>query len=252
MTQDAIIVEIENVLERLEITLDQCTRKLLRVEEAQKVIAETDRKLEELLPPDSTAFRIYDRSKREHTLWWKETISGYVHPCDCKNIEQWVKIVRTILNEYEPEFLRGECVEKKQYFLSPGDVYRAKKLLLKTMKRAKKSLAVVDPYLDEEIFDYIESLDVLVDIQLITANQKPMFRQLYSVLKTTRPNIEAKVYHHCHDRFLVIDGSEVWHLGASINGVGKKASMINKVIDLAERNRLLSDFNAWWSNGAVI
>ena len=131
-------------------------------------------------------------------------------------------------------------------------MYLAKKLLLKTMKRAKKSLAVVDPYLDEEIFDYIESLDISIDICLITGTPKPMFRQLYNALKTKRSNIEAKEYHLCHDRFLVLNGFEVWHLGASINGAGKKAFMISKVVDSDERNRLLSDFNAWWSNGTII
>ena len=252
MAHEVIIAVLENVLECLETATDQCARKLLRVEEAQKVITEADQKLEELLPPYSTAYRIYDRSKRERTLWWTETTSGYVKQDNCKNFEQWVKIVRDVINECEPEFLRGERGEKKQYFLSAGNVYRAKKLLLKIMKRAKKSLAIVDDYLDEEIFDYIESLDKSVDIQLITANRKSMFRQLYNALKTTRLNTEAKECHDCHDRFLIVDGSEVWHLGASINGVGKKAFMVNKVIDSDERNRFLSDFNTWWTDRTII
>lgn len=252
MTQDKIIAGLEDVLERLETALDECNRKLLRLEEAQKAIKKAELKLEEILPPDSTAFRIYDRFKRERTLWWRKTMSGYVDPSGCENIGQWVKIVRNIINEYESEFLRAECVGKKQYFLPAGDRYRAMKLLLKIMKRAKKSLSVVDPYLDEEIFYYIESLDASVDVQLITATLKPMFRKLYNALKTTRSNIEAKVCHDCHDRFLIVDGTEVWHLGASINGIAKKASMVNKVIDLDECNRLLLDFNDWWSKGKII
>jgi len=252
MAQDAIIVELENALEKLEIAADQCTRGLLRIEEAKKIIEEADRKLKELLPPDSPAFRIYERSILECSLWWNVTRSGYVDEENCKNIEHRINIVQNVINEYEPEFLRGELGEKKQYFLSAGDVYLAKKLLLKTMKRANKSLAVVDPYLDEEIFDYIESLDISIDICLITGTPKPMFRQLYNALKTKRSNIEAKEYHLCHDRFLVLNGFEVWHLGASINGAGKKAFMISKVVDSDERNRLLSDFNAWWSNGTII
>ena len=254
MTQDEIIAGIEDVLERLETALDKCNRKLLRLEEAQQAIKEADLKLEELLPLDSNAFRIYDRSKQEYALYWNKPKGGsvYVDPRDCRNIEQWVNIVRDVINEYEPEFLRDECVDKKQYFIPAGDRYRAMKLLLKIMKRAKKSLSVVDPYLDEEIFDYIESLDVSVDIILITATLKPMFRKLYNALKTTRSNIEAKVCHDCHDRFLIVDATEVWHLGASINGIAKKASMVNKVIDLDECNRLLLYFNDWWSKGKII
>lgn len=252
MTENATIAALENVLEGLEIAVDRCRRKLLRVEEAKKVITEADCKLEELLPADCTAFRIYDRSKRGRTLWWEDTMSGYVDRRDCENIESWVKIVREVINEYEPEFLRGERSDKKQYFLSAGDVYRAKKLILKIMKRAKKSLAIIDPYLDEDIFDYIDSLDASVGIQLITSSVKPMFKQLYHALQGTRSNTEAKVCHLCHDRFLVIDSSEIWHLGASINGVGKKAFMVNKIIDSEECNKLKSDLKTWWSKSAIV
>ena len=251
MGQELKIAELEDILERLEIAADQCSRELLRTEEAQKVIREADERLGQLLPPDSTAFRIYDRSKRK-TLYWKVTISGYVDKKDCKNIEHWVTIVRDVLNEYEPEFLRGERGDKDQYFLPEGDRYRAIKVVLKIMKRAKKKLAVVDTYLDEEIFDYIESLDALVDIKLIISSKKPMFLRLYNAFKATRPNIDAKECHHCHDRFLVVDESEVWHLGTSINGVGKKACMVNKITNPEERTRFFSYFTDWWSQGTII
>jgi len=251
MDNDAIIAELENILEKMEIAADYCTRGMLRIDEAQKIIEEADQKiLSELLHPDSLAFRIYEGSILERTLWW----TGYDYVCqeDCENIEHRINTVRNVINEYEPEFLRGERSEKKQYFLSARDVYRAKRVLLSIMKRAKHSLVVVDPHLDEEIFDYIDSLDMSVDVKLITGNKKPMFQQLYNALKTTRSNIETKEHQDCHDRFLVLDDSDVWQLGTSINGVGKKASMLNKVIDSDEQNRFISDFNTLWTNGTNI
>ncbi len=252
MAQDAIIVELEDMLGHLETAKDKCSRNLLRIDEAKKVITDVHQKLEKLLPADSTAFRIYDKSKREHTLWWKVTISRYVSKSNCENIGLWIKILREIISEYEPDFLRGERVGKKQYFLPAGDRYHAMKLVFRIMCRAQRNLAIVDQFLDDKVFDYIESLEMSVDIKLITADQKPIFRKLYNALKTKRPNIEAKVCHDCHDRFLVIDGSEIWHLGASINGVGKQASMVNKVTDSDEYKRFLSNFNTWWSNGTII
>ena len=86
----------------------------------------------------------------------------------------------------------------------------------------------------------------------LTANQKSIFKKLYYALKTTRTNIEAKVCQECHDRFLILDASEVWHLGASINSIGKKASMVNKVSDTNEFERFLTDFRTWWSTGTII
>jgi hypothetical protein len=75
---------------------------------------------------------------------------------------------------------------------------------------------------------------------------------LYDALKQKRPNIEAKKNPDFHDRFLIIDGSEVWQLGASINGTGKKAFMVNKVVDQDEVSRVLSDYDKWWTNGEPV
>lgn len=252
MTENTTIVAFEDVLEGLGAAVDRCRRKLLRIDEARNIIAEADLKLEELLPTDSTAFRIYERSKREDTLWWTNTMSQYVDHRDCANIETWVKIVREVINEYEPDFLHRERSDKSQYFLSAGDVYRAKKTILRIMKRARTSLIIVDPYLDEDIFDYVDALDISVTIQFVTSNVKPMFKQLYRALQTSRSNIEVKVCHLFHDRFLVIDGSEIWSIGASINGAGKKAFVVDKIFDPNESNRLSSDIKMWCSESTAI
>lgn len=252
MNRDDIVVELEHVLENLKKALKQCSRGLLTQREGSQVIRDADKKLEEVLPPDSTAFRIYDRLKRERTDYWKVTISGYIHPPDCKNFERWIDIVQNVVNEYQPEIPGSRYEKKEQYFISAGDEYGAQRLLLKIMKRAKKSLAIVDPYLDENIFDYVDTLNTSVDIQLVTAQTKPIFRNLYNSLKTTRLNIEAREYHRSHDRFLIIDGSELWHLGASINKFGEKDSMINKVIDAEEASKFFSAFEDYWSKGKKI
>ena len=34
--------------------------------------------------------------------------------------------------------------------------------------------------------------------------------------------IEVHVCKKCHDRFLIIDGTDVWHIGASLKDLGKK------------------------------
>ena len=36
------------------------------------------------------------------------------------------------------------------------------------------------------------------------------------------PPVEIRIYNKCHDRFLIIDGTEVYHIGASMKDLGKK------------------------------
>ena len=36
------------------------------------------------------------------------------------------------------------------------------------------------------------------------------------------PQIGIHIYRKCHDRFMIIDSEEVWHIGASLKDLGKK------------------------------
>ena len=252
MTQDVVILEIEEILERLETAKIQCLGKVLRITEAQEIIEKTDQKLKTLLPFDSPALRIFVQAKRELNTYWSETKSGFAAEIDCVNISEWIKILRKIIHEYEPEFLHGEKVGKKQYSLPAGDIYHARKLLLRIMQRAQINLAVVDLSLDAEILTYIELLDESVDIQLLAPSHNLKFRTFYSDLKTKRPNIEAREYGDCQGIFLIIDNSEVWQVNTSINELGKEPCVVNEVTDFSQGNQFLSDFNSWWSKGSRI
>ena len=252
MNKDGIINELEKILEKLETALENCSNKILFIKEAQEIISETKEKIEKLLPKDTIAYRVYDRLKHESNFWWEESDTEYVMQSHSKIIEYWILIVQKVMNEFEPEFLRYEKRSKTQFFIHAGEFYRAKKIIYKIMKKAQNKLSIVDSYLDDTVFDYIESIDNLIEIRLITSNKKPIFKQLYNSLKTTRSNIEARESHLCHDRFLIIDAVEIWHLGTSINNAGKKAFMINKVNDSDEINKLTTNFQSWWSQGIPI
>ena len=152
----------------------------------------------------------------------------------------------------DPEFLQNESCRKTQFYFDPGDSYSPMKKIFSILNSASKSVAIIDQYLDADVFDYVGSLDSNISVQLITGSQKPIFPKLLHALQNKFPKLEARECSHCHDRFLIIDSNEVWHMGASLNGIGKKAFMINKVTDASEIKRFLDDFNNWWLNGLVI
>lgn len=242
MNTESTIAELEAELEKLEIIAENCERQILLIKEAQFVLNTTQSRITSLLDKNSVAFRVFDRMIREKTLWWESTMSGYVSPKDCSNIKTFIKILHATINELEPEFLREEKREKKQYFIQDGDEYRAKKTIFKLMKRATQELVIVDPYLDETIFDYIESLDSSIGVTMPTESKKAIFPKLLKAFVVKRTNVEARECSACHDRFLIIDQNEIWHLGASINHAGKKAFMINKVSEQNEKDDFLKNW----------
>ena len=113
-------------------------------------------------------------------------------------------------------------------------------------------LSIVDVYLDDSIFDYLKSLDPGIQTELLTADRKPIFKTLYLPFVTERGNIEARQSKNYHDRFIIIDDSIIYHLGASINYAGRKAFMIKKIEDDEEKKKLTNDFSNWWSTAKPI
>ncbi len=120
---------------------------------------------------------------------------------------------------------------KKEFYLSAGEEYEAKKAIWGIMKMASTKLFIVDEWLDDFIFGYLESLDPNIQVKLLTANRKPIFKTLYLPFLKERGNIETRESKNYHDRFMIIDESVIYHLGASINYAGRKAFMVNKIED---------------------
>lgn len=246
------IMQLESLFESLEKAVSQVDEGTIRVSELQEIVKKTDDDLNEMLEKDSLEWRIYDSRKKQTTLWWQESHSGYALKSHRVNVEHWIEIVTKILNASEPEFLRQIKRPKKEIYLSAGEEYEAKKTIFGIMKMASTKLFIVDEWLDDSIFDYLESLDPTIQVKLLTANRNPLFKTLYLPFVKKRGNIEARESKNCHDRFIIIDESVIYHLGASINYAGRKAFMIHKIEDEQEKKKFTKDFTNWWNAGKPI
>lgn len=252
MGLEEAIAQLERVLQDAEVLEDRCRGGVLRISEASDQLRALEERARNVVSNDSDPARLFDRRRHESTDWWTTTMSGYVAEKDCDNIARFVRIVREILNLFEPEGLRDVARPKSQFFFGAGEAYRATKELFKILKRANSEVAIVDEYLDTTVFDYIESLDRGVSVKLLTGTKKPIFPRLLSGLQAQGIKIEARENTQCHDRFVLLDSQVIWHLGASINGIGKKAFMISRVNDAEELKKFFGDFQQWWAQAQPI
>ncbi len=252
MSEESLIMEIEKMYNRAKEPADGCEKRILRKAEVRNELVSIDRQLQSVLPKDSVAYRIFDRRRLEHTDWSIVGVSGYVDNSDLKNVKYRIETMNEILEFLDPEFLQSESRRKTQFYFEPGDSYNPRKKVFNILKSASKNVAIIDQYLDADVFDYIESLYTTINILLITGSHKPIFPKLLHDLQRKFVNLEARECNQCHDRFLIIDSDEIWNMGTSLNGTGKKAFMINKVTEPIEVKRFLEDFNDWWNNGQVL
>jgi hypothetical protein len=246
MSDNTITPKLNKMVESLENLADRCARQLLYQTELKAYLEELPTQLEQLLSTeaDSDAFRIFDRMRLENPMFWSVFETKYVQQEDCKKVHIWLDLVHKVLESYEPACLGISL--KNQILLQEGDFYGAKSKVYALLTRAAIQLDIVDSYMDDEIFPYINSLPESLLCRLLTHNKKEIFPTLYHALRKSRMTLEARESKDIHDRFIVLDKREVWTLGASLNGIGKNTCMLTKITDPIESKKIIGEIDAKW------
>jgi hypothetical protein len=251
LAQDQV-TSLEALLADVETSLGRCQARLLTSNDVSKHLASFWGRAMQVAGPGSDEWRVLDREMKSHPTWVEVTTTGYARAKECDHFVLLRSLLKRLLDESEPEFLRRQNRPSLQRLFLPGEIYEAKKAVFEAMARATQSLGIVDEYLDQSIFDYLQSLDTGLNLRILTGNVKPIFRALFIPFAAQRGRAEARLCRESHDRFIVLDGIRAVHLGTSINSLGTRAFMINEVTDKVELDRLLKQFADWWAAGQPI
>ena len=110
-----------------------------------------------------------------------------------------------------------------------GQIFDAYKFATDLIKSAKKSLVLIDNYVDESVLLMLSKREAGVSAKIYTANlSKQLTLDLAKHNKQYTP-IEIFMHTTSHDRFLIIDDAEVYHIGASLKDLGKKLFAFSKL-----------------------
>lgn len=119
------------------------------------------------------------------------------------------------------EALEDKTLKPKQGIFYNGEIFEAYIFINDLLKTAKDEIILLDNYIDETIltlFSKYANIKVKIYTHTITKQLKLDFQKYQTQYK----NIELKEFKNSHDRFLIIDKNEIYHLGASLKDLGKK------------------------------
>ena len=102
-----------------------------------------------------------------------------------------------------------------------GQVFDAYRFVSDLMRKAKKSIVLIDNYVDDTVLTLLDKREVGVAATIYTQRISSQFQLDVDRHNIQYPHIEIKQFNKAHDRFLLID-DEVYHIGASIKDLGKK------------------------------
>ena len=135
------------------------------------------------------------------------------------------------LNQLEQRVSRTE--EKIDFFvitsLPPvegifhdGQIFDAYKFAADLIRSAKKSILLIDNYVDESVLLMLFFFNDTATTEIYTQTVSHQLQLDLQKHNSQYPPIGIHIYRKCHDRFLIIDCEEVWHIGASLKDLGKK------------------------------
>lgn len=127
--------------------------------------------------------------------------------------------------------------EVKQNIFFDGQIYDAFSFIVKLVKRAEKQIILIDNYVDINTLNILCKKNRGVDVVIMTAGKGRLSTKDVKKFNAQYPQLSVKITPAFHDRFLIIDKTEVYHVGASIKDAGKKCFGITKIedSDLIER-----------------
>lgn len=112
-------------------------------------------------------------------------------------------------------------IPKKGIFYD-GQIFDAYVFICDLIKSAKKSIVLIDNYVDESVLTLFSKRNKSVDITIYTKKVTKEFKLDLEKYNEQYARIEIKEFNKAHDRFLILDEQDVYHIGASLKDLGKK------------------------------
>ena len=125
--------------------------------------------------------------------------------------------------------IESKEITPKQGIFFDGQIFDAYKFVSDLIRRAKKSIIIIDNYIDDSVLQLLTKRKKSVTVKIFT---KAISKQMSLDVKkynSQYPPVEIKQFKYAHDRFIIIDDKEVFHFGASLKDLGKKWFAFSKL-----------------------
>ena len=170
----------------------------------------------------SVGYRVKSIRGTQFRIWANAILKSYllkgyaVH----NRLEQLER--KVVQHDQQLEEIIQVALPPKEGVFFEGQIFDAYQLITSIIKKAKKSIILIDNYVDETVLTLLSKRKKGVKGTIYT---KEISKQLELDIQKHNAQYEAiqvLQFTKAHDRFLIIDEQEVYFIGASIKDLGKK------------------------------
>ena len=130
------------------------------------------------------------------------------------------------------ELQKNEQNQFKQKIFFDGQIYDAYSLIIDIIKTAKDKILIIDNYIDDSILKMLSKKNKNVEVVILTSQNSKLTKLDVQKFNEQYPILKLAMTNKFHDRFIIIDNKELYHIGASLKDLGKKCFAISKIEDI--------------------
>ncbi|SHE69783.1 Virulence protein RhuM family protein [Mariniphaga anaerophila] len=180
----------------------------------------------------SIGYRVKSKRGIQFRIWANRILKeyllkGYTTNQRIERIESDVHQLKRKVDEFDFH-IRTNLPPSEGIFFD-GQIFDAHKFVSELIKSATRSIVLIDNYIDESVFILLSKKSPDVCVNIYTANISEQLKLDSKRFNAQYPPIVVHKFNKAHDRFLIIDQTTVYHIGASLKDLGKKWFAFSKI-----------------------
>ena len=189
----------------------------------------------------SVGYRVKSKQGTQFRIWATNVLRDYLLKGYAMNqrIERIENNVENLSKEVKQISLQLKTQElPNQGIFFDGQVFDAYAFFSSIIKKAKKEIILIDNYIDESTLTHLSKKENQVKVILYTKTTSQQLTLDINKANEQYGGFEVHAFTKSHDRFLIIDGEMVYHIGASLKDLGKRWFAFTKMEKTSVENIL--------------
>lgn len=181
----------------------------------------------------SIGYRVNSKNATLFRKWANSVLKDYLLKGYSIN-KRLSELERTVAQHTEKiDFFVRTALPPVEGIFYNGQIFDAYKFATDLVKSARRSIVLIDNYVDETVLLMLSKRSVGVSATIYTQRITQQLQLDLDRHNSQYPPIDIRTYRDSHDRFLIVDETDVYHIGASLKDLGKKMFAFSKLDILA-------------------
>jgi hypothetical protein len=180
----------------------------------------------------SVGYRVNSKKGTQFRIWASRILKdyllkGYAINNRMNRLEDNLESLKNKVNQIDLQ-INTHLIPTQGVFFD-GQIFDAYELASKIIRSATESIVLIDNYIDENTLIHLAKKNKVVNVLLLSKNISKQLALDIHKANAQYGGFKVSPFNKSHDRFLIIDKTEVYHLGASLKDLGRKWFAFSKL-----------------------